>query len=143
MNLHQLVTRVAVVDDDEGVQAALRTYFDLSRDFRIVGSFLSAGEALERIPQIQVDVVLMDIVMPRISGIECTRRLKLLLPDLPIVMLTALDDFQSERNGGWWSGDGKIWKVDCHANQQDPHWDVQDPDGDSYRKIYPPGFGAQ
>jgi DNA-binding NarL/FixJ family response regulator len=87
--------KFAVVDDDEGVQAALRTYFDLSRDFRIVGSFLSAGEALERIPQIGPDVVLMDIVMPQISGIECTRRLKLLLPDLPIVMLTALDDSHS------------------------------------------------
>src|SRR5208282_5237006 len=52
----------------------------------------SGEEALRVIPTVQPDVVLMDIFLPRMSGIECTARLKELLPKTQIVMLTAVDD---------------------------------------------------
>src|ERR1700722_7596444 len=61
-------------------------------DIECVGTCASGEEALEHIPQINPDVVLMDIRLPQMSGIECTWRLKELLPTTPIVILTVLDD---------------------------------------------------
>ncbi|MGC3959752.1 MAG: response regulator transcription factor [Verrucomicrobiota bacterium] len=61
-------------------------------EFQCVCSCVSAEEALATIPQNNPDVVLMDIFLPRISGIECTARLKVLLPEVQIVMLTAMED---------------------------------------------------
>ena len=61
-------------------------------DFTCVCSCISPENALVNIPLKSPDVVLMDIFLPRISGIECTARLKVLMPDIQIVMLTAMDN---------------------------------------------------
>jgi DNA-binding NarL/FixJ family response regulator len=63
--------------------------------FECAGAFGSGEAALERIPQLRSQVVLMDINLPKMSGVECTRQLKELRPDLQIIMLTVYDD--SER----------------------------------------------
>ena len=55
----------------------------------------TAEEALEQVPPAQADVVLMDINLPGASGIECTARLKQLLPSLPVIMLTVYEDSES------------------------------------------------
>ena len=52
----------------------------------------SAEEAIRVIPEVRPAVILMDIRLPRMSGIECTSRLKELLPNTPIIILTVLDD---------------------------------------------------
>jgi len=61
-------------------------------DFICVCACVSAEDALLNIPQVVPDVVLMDIFLPRMSGIECTARLKAKMPDIQIVMLTAMDN---------------------------------------------------
>jgi DNA-binding NarL/FixJ family response regulator len=61
-------------------------------DFDCVCSCISAEEALNVIPAVHPDVVLMDIFLPRMSGIECLARLKTKLPELQIVILTAMDN---------------------------------------------------
>jgi DNA-binding NarL/FixJ family response regulator len=61
-------------------------------DFECVGACSSAEEALRLIPPLHPDAVLMDIFLPRMSGIECTARLKAMLPQTRIVMLTVVDD---------------------------------------------------
>ena len=61
-------------------------------DIECVGTCATGEQAVERIPQICPDVILMDIQLPLMSGIECTSRLKELLPTTPIVILTVLDD---------------------------------------------------
>jgi DNA-binding NarL/FixJ family response regulator len=71
--------------------------------YRCVSAYGTAEEALTRIPQDHPDVVLMDIELPRRSGIDCVRELKQRVPSLPIMMLTAYDDpekiFESLRAG--------------------------------------------
>ena len=61
-------------------------------DFSCVCTCASGEEALRIIPAVRPDIVLMDIFLPRISGIECTSRLKAILPETQIVMLTAVAD---------------------------------------------------
>src|SRR5947208_13768113 len=77
---------VAIVEDDERFRLLLQEFLDQSRKFNCVGSYSSGEEALIGIPQSGAEVVLMDIRMPGMSGIECTRQLKALLPRLIIVM---------------------------------------------------------
>src|SRR5207247_1009575 len=83
---------VAIVDDDENFQVFLRDIVDHTRQFRCVGSYTSGEAALIGIPHSGAQVVLMDIKMPGMSGIECARRLKAMLPHLIIVMVTGFDD---------------------------------------------------
>jgi DNA-binding NarL/FixJ family response regulator len=61
-------------------------------DFTCVCACASGEEAVRVIPGAKPDVILMDIFLPRMSGIECTARLKAILPRTPIVMLTAHDE---------------------------------------------------
>jgi len=84
--------RVALVEDDEPVRASLAVLINGANGFTCVRACASAEEALKRIPQEKPDVVLMDINLPRMSGIECVRRLKAALPATQIIMLTMYED---------------------------------------------------
>src|SRR5438093_2392726 len=83
---------VAIVDDDGRFRLVVQEILDQSRQFNCVGSYSSGEEALIGIPQSGAQVVLMDIRMPGMNGIECARRLKAMLPHLVIVMVTGFDD---------------------------------------------------
>lgn len=83
---------VAIVEDDAGVRRSLKLLLDESPGFRCACACATAEEALQAIPRQALDVVLMDIHLPDRSGIECTSRLKNLLPDLQIVMITVYTD---------------------------------------------------
>ncbi len=83
---------VAIVEDDERFGLLLQEFLDQSRKFRCVGSYSSGEDALIGIPQSGAQVVVMDVKLPGMSGIECTRRLKALLPRLIIVIVTGFDD---------------------------------------------------
>ena len=84
--------RVALVEDQPKVRESWVRLINSFPDFACVCACMSGEEAVRVIPQHQLDVVLMDIFLPRMSGIECTARLKTLLPQLQIVILTAMDD---------------------------------------------------
>lgn len=84
--------RVALVEDQLEVREIWQRLISSLPDFSCVCICSSAEEALRVIPTIQPDVVLMDIFLPRMSGIECTARLKARLPQTRVVMLTAVDD---------------------------------------------------
>ncbi len=86
------VIRVALVEDDSQVRAGLRLLIDNSKTCACVAAFGSAEEALARLPAVEPDVVLMDIQLPGLSGIECIRELKLRQPKLQIMMLTVFED---------------------------------------------------
>lgn len=83
---------IAIVEDDARIRTHLAALIDGSPGHRCVGVCASAEEALEAVPRLRPDLVFMDINLPRMSGVECTRRLKERLPDLQIVMLTVYDD---------------------------------------------------
>jgi DNA-binding NarL/FixJ family response regulator len=84
--------RVALVEDEPKVRESWFRLINSFSDFHCVCACISGEEAVRVIPQHQPDVILMDIFLPRMSGIECTARLKALLPQVQIVILTAMDD---------------------------------------------------
>ncbi len=84
--------RIAVVDDDETVHASVRLMLARLRPTWTVDCYLSGQDAIEGLAQRLPDVVLMDIRMPGMSGIDCTRKLTALFPRLPVLMHTARAD---------------------------------------------------
>lgn len=80
--------RVAVVEDRLTFRRGLRAILDLTPWIECVGMFGTAEEALRDAPRVLPDVVLMDLNLPGLSGIECTRELKRLHPVAQVVMLT-------------------------------------------------------
>jgi DNA-binding NarL/FixJ family response regulator len=84
--------RVSIVEDDAGVRAGLERLFNETRDFKCISSYATGESALEKLPTDNPDVILMDINLPGISGIECVRRLKDQNPALLVVMLTVYEE---------------------------------------------------
>jgi DNA-binding NarL/FixJ family response regulator len=79
---------VSIVEDDPQVRTSLAKLIDSSPGFRCVSQHGSAENALSEIPKINSQVVLMDINLPGISGVECVRRLKPQMPATQVIMLT-------------------------------------------------------
>ncbi len=88
----KLPVKVALVEDKPDVRTSWSKLIGALPDFSCICTCSSGEEALRQIPVVKPDVVLMDIFLPRMSGIECTARLKVLLPQAQIVILTAADD---------------------------------------------------
>ena len=84
--------KVLLVEDKPGVRDSWVKLINALPGFLCVNSCVSGEEALRLIPTIHPDIVLMDIFLPRMSGIECTARLKLQMPKIQILMLTAVED---------------------------------------------------
>ena len=85
-------TKVAIVEDDPRIREELAKLLERAEGFRCLGTYPDGETALAEIPGHPPDVVLMDINLPGISGIECVRRLKAACPSLHIVMLTVYDE---------------------------------------------------
>ncbi|HEX3800075.1 MAG TPA: response regulator transcription factor [Verrucomicrobiae bacterium] len=84
--------KVALIEDQPQVRESWMRLLNSFPDFVCVCDCTSGEEALRMIPEAHPDVILMDIFLPRMSGIECTARLKTLLPEIQIIILTAMDD---------------------------------------------------
>jgi DNA-binding NarL/FixJ family response regulator len=84
--------RVSIVEDDARVRASLARLVDGADRFTCVSQHESAERALAELPGIGPDVVLMDINLPGLSGVECVRRLRALVPAVQVVMLTVYED---------------------------------------------------
>ena len=87
--------KVAIVDDDEGIRASLASLIRRAPALRLTGDYPDAETALKEIPGHPPDVVLMDINMPGIKGVECVRQLKASLPTVQFLMLTVYEDSDS------------------------------------------------
>lgn len=84
--------RVALVEDHDEVRARWGELIATWPEFVCVQACASGEEALKRLPGLRPDIVLMDVYLPRMSGIECTARLKEIAPECRVVILTASDD---------------------------------------------------
>ena len=95
--------KVSIVEDSRDTRQSLAELLGSSPALCCTGAYRDAEQALQSIPAEQPDVVLMDINLPGMSGIECVGRLKERLPKLQVLMLTTYDDsdliFDSLRNG--------------------------------------------
>lgn len=92
MNGNVEQVRVFLVDDHPHGREGMRDIVMSDDSFTIVGEAASGEEAIASIPDAQADLVLMDINMPGMGGLEATQQLKVLLPSLKIVMVTVSDD---------------------------------------------------
>jgi DNA-binding NarL/FixJ family response regulator len=95
--------KVSIIEDQRDMRESLVACLDNAPGLRCVGAHASGEEALRSIPKEEPDVVLMDINLPGMSGIECVARLKDRLPKVQVLMLTTYDDgdmiFDSLRAG--------------------------------------------
>ena len=84
--------RVLIVDDHGIVRAGIRSLLDGQSDMEVVGEAAGGEEAIEKANELKPDLVLMDIAMPGMNGIEATRRIKEELPDTSVLVLSMHDD---------------------------------------------------
>ncbi len=84
--------RLLIVDDQRLMREGLRTLLELEHGFEVVGEVSEGAAALEIYATLQPDVVLMDIRMPGLDGVETTRRLKQKWPEARVIILTTFDD---------------------------------------------------
>ena len=83
--------KVLIVDDHNLVREGLKAVFDQGNEVEVVGEAGSGEEALEMVDKAKPDVVLMDISMPGMNGIQATKLIREKCPDAKVVMLTMLD----------------------------------------------------
>lgn len=87
--------RLLIVDDQATIRDALAVMLDLDPDIDVIGTASDGKQAIERVREHIPDVVLMDLNMPIMGGIEATRVMHVEWPTMPIVILTTFEDDQS------------------------------------------------
>ena len=87
--------KVALVEDDEGIRSSLASLIRRAPALRLAGDYPDAETALKEIPRRPPDVVLMDINLPGLNGVECVRQLKASVPAVQFLMLTVYEDSES------------------------------------------------
>jgi len=83
---------IAIVEDLDVVRNGLKDFISLSTDFLVVGAFKTGEEALEHLPEIRPDIVIMDINLPGMNGIECIRQVKDKSPGTQFMMFTVYEN---------------------------------------------------
>lgn len=86
--------RVLVVDDHDLVREGTRRVLELEEEIEVVGEASDGEEAVKKAIELKPDVILMDIAMPGVNGIEATKQIKACLPDTAVLVLTAYDNDQ-------------------------------------------------
>ena len=84
--------KVLIVDDHQVVRQGLRTFLELQEDVLVVGEAGDGQSAVEMVRQLNPDIVLMDLVMPRLDGISATRQVKSLGSDVKVIALTSFTE---------------------------------------------------
>jgi DNA-binding NarL/FixJ family response regulator len=86
---------VSIVEDNEKLRGTLARVLNRAEGFGCASQYPSAEDALKDLPNVKPDVVLMDINLPGINGVECVRQLKKILPQVQIMMLTVYEDTEN------------------------------------------------
>src|SRR5882724_5564003 len=86
---------VSIVEDNEQLRGTLARVIGRAEGFQCLSQYANAEDALKVLPQERPRVVLMDINLPGMNGVECVRQLKQLAPDTLVIMLTAYEDTEN------------------------------------------------
>ena len=86
---------VAIVEDNDKLLATLARVLNRAAGFQCVSDYQNAEDALREIPKVSPNVVLMDINLPGMNGVECVRQLKATTPQIQVMMLTVYEDTEN------------------------------------------------
>jgi two-component system, NarL family, response regulator LiaR len=84
--------KVLIADDHRDFRRVVREFLDRMPNVSVVGEAINGGEAVEKVAQLFPDVVLMDIAMPKMNGLEATRIIKQRWPETKVLIATTYDD---------------------------------------------------
>lgn len=126
VEIEQMQIKVAIVDDDESIRASLATLIRRASNLKLAGDYPNAEIALKEIPRHPPDVVLMDINMPGMKGVECVRQLKAALPEVQFLMLTVYEDSDSLFNSLKAGASGYLLKRTASARLLEAIHDVHE-----------------
>lgn len=101
---------VLLADDDAGFRRAVRRISEREKEFRLVGEAADGEEALRLEHELRPEIIFMDITMPRLNGLEATRRIKARRPQVKVIILTVHEE-EAYRKAATESGaDGFVLK---------------------------------
>jgi len=86
---------VTIVEDNDQLRATLARVLNRADGFRLLSEYANGEEALKALPEQSPDVVLMDINLPVMNGVECVRQLKQVAPQVQVLMLTVYEDTEN------------------------------------------------
>ncbi len=86
---------ISIVEDNDKLRGTLAKVIGRADGFRFATDYANAEEAIADLPKVRPDVVLMDINLPGMNGVECVRKLKTLLPQTQVMMLTVYEDTEN------------------------------------------------
>ena len=86
---------VSIVEDNDQLRKTLARVLNRADGFRCLSHYANAEDALKDLPRVRPDVVLMDINLPGMNGVQCVRQLKALLPEIQVMMLTVYEDTEN------------------------------------------------
>jgi DNA-binding NarL/FixJ family response regulator len=87
-----MAIKISIIEDDEWIRGNLADLITQTKGFVCAGAYRTGEEAIAQLPAQAPDVVLMDINLPKMNGIECVRQLKTLIPSAQVLMLTVYED---------------------------------------------------
>lgn len=91
-NFESMRIFIAIVEDLDEVREGLKNFISLNTDFVVAGTFKTGEEAVANIPQLKPDIVIMDINLPGMNGIECIRQIRDKTPGTQFMMLTVYEN---------------------------------------------------
>jgi len=86
---------ISIVEDNDKLRGTLAKVIGRAEGFKFVSDYANAEDALADLPKVKPEVVLMDINLPGMNGVECVRKLKALLPQVQVMMLTVYEDTEN------------------------------------------------
>ena len=86
---------ISIVEDNDKLRGTLAKVIGRADGFRFATDYANAEDAVADLPKVRPDVVLMDINLPGMNGVECVRKLKILLPQTQVMMLTVYEDTEN------------------------------------------------
>src|SRR5262249_9033791 len=92
-----MVHSILIADDDALVRSGLRELFNCEPDFDVSGEAENGREANEEAEELHPDLILLDLSMPVLNGLEAARGLKRVMPEVPIIMYSAYSDSFTEK----------------------------------------------
>jgi len=84
--------RILIVDDSAKFRYAIRASLENQTGLEVCGEAVDGADAIEKAKELKPDLILLDLVMPGMNGVEITSILKAMMPEVPIILLTAHDD---------------------------------------------------